>query len=173
MQIALQVLHKYLATNSNWIYNQFINFSEFDYLIFANSIQEPDKFPVENNKLYYFPKLAVGKLPLPKRLYRALLYRLLVKTGLDNKYYYRIAKNKEIALVHAHFAFNGYKYISLAKRLNVPLIVSFYGYDYDYLPKQNPKWLEKYQQLFNFADAFICEGNFGKKKTNRKRMSKR
>lgn len=164
MKITIQALHRYLATNSNWIYNQFINFSEFDYLIFANSIQDPEKFPVENNKLYYFPKLAVGKLPLLKHIYRGIVYKLIVKSGLDNRYFYRVAKNKNVSLIHAHFAFNGYKYIPLARRLNVPLIVSFYGYDYDYLPKQNPKWLEKYQQLFNFADAFICEGNFGKKK---------
>jgi len=137
---------------------------KYDYLVIANSIQEPDKFPIKYSKLFIFPKLLVGKLPFLKWLYRAILLRLLVKTGFDNIYFYNKVKSKGAELIHAHFAFNGYKYLPLAKKLNIPIIVSFYGYDYDYLPQHQPKWIAKYKIMFENVSAFICEGNYGKQK---------
>ena len=47
--------------------------------------------------------------------------------------------------------------------MNVPHIVSFYGYDYENLPYTNPIWNKRYKILFDEADIFLCEGSHGAK----------
>ncbi|MBU0713045.1 glycosyltransferase [bacterium] len=163
MKIAVQALHKYLAPNNNWIYNQFTNFKYFDYIIVANSYQDPEIFPIEKGKLYLFPKMKYGELPLFQHLFRAIVYRIFVKTGLDNCCFYFALRNKEVSIIHAHFANNAYKYLGLIRKLKVPFVISFYGYDYEMLPRQFPIWKSRYQELFHAATAIICEGEYGKK----------
>ncbi|MDH5383054.1 MAG: glycosyltransferase [Cyclobacteriaceae bacterium] len=68
---------------------------------------------------------------------------------------------KDIDLIHAHFAHVGWWNLSLKDSLNVPFIVSFYGYDYESIPHQYPKWNNRYQTLFKRADIFLAEGAFG------------
>lgn len=71
-----------------------------------------------------------------------------------------------VDIVHAHFANNGWEAIRVAKGLKVPLIVSFYGYDYESVPFQFPKWKSRYQELFLEAECFVCEGRHGAKILN-------
>lgn len=64
-------------------------------------------------------------------------------------------------LMHSHFATNGWFYRRIQRRLEIPHVVSFYGFDYERLPFTRPVWVSRYQQLFRFADRFICEGSHG------------
>lgn len=65
-------------------------------------------------------------------------------------------------LIHAHFAPAGCHYLDLAKRLDIPLIVSFYGYDYESLPARSPAWQQRYYKLFAGVSAITAAGNYGK-----------
>jgi colanic acid/amylovoran biosynthesis glycosyltransferase len=67
----------------------------------------------------------------------------------------------KIDLIHSHFAFTGWHYLRLARKLKIPHIVSFYGYDYENVPFTHPKWKKRYEGLFSKADLFLCEGSFG------------
>jgi len=64
-------------------------------------------------------------------------------------------------LIHAHFSIIGWEYQKLANALKLPLIISFYGFDYENLPHTQPIWKTRYLTLFKQATAFICEGHFG------------
>jgi len=47
-----------------------------------------------------------------------------------------------------------------AERFDLRHFVSFYGQDISRLPKQNPAWVKRYQELFNSPQThFLCEGN--------------
>ena len=92
--------------------------------------------------------LALGRIA---GLFRPLFRRLLVT----------IASREGIDILHAHFAPNGWRYRKIAGELGVPLIVSFYGYDYEHIPFVEPIWKKRYQTLFREADLFLCEGRFG------------
>ena len=70
-------------------------------------------------------------------------------------------KKEGFDIIHAHFAHVGYDCIALKKNTGLPLIVSFYGYDYEAIPFRYPAWKEKYQDLFKAADIFLAEGDFG------------
>jgi colanic acid/amylovoran biosynthesis glycosyltransferase len=63
--------------------------------------------------------------------------------------------------MHSHFAPVAWSYLKLAKRLGIPHIVSFYGYDYESLPFRKPIWRQRYVQLFKDVDLILCEGSHG------------
>ncbi len=73
----------------------------------------------------------------------------------------RQAKEWEVDLIHCHFANMGWHYIKVKELTGLPFIVSFYGFDYESLPFMFPSWEERYGELFEKADLFICEGPFG------------
>lgn len=70
-------------------------------------------------------------------------------------------KTHGIEVIHAHFAPMGCRFATLAQSTGKPLVVSFYGYDYESLPRQMPRYVALYQKLFEQADYFLCEGPFG------------
>ena len=79
-------------------------------------------------------------------------------------YYVKYVIIKEgIELMHAHFAHVGVEYMRLAAKYNIPLIVSFYGTDYERLPFEQPKYKKLYQEMFQKATFLICEGENGVK----------
>jgi len=71
------------------------------------------------------------------------------------------AKREKVQLVHAHFADNAWYFKNIAKKLNVPFFISFYGWDYEKLPYTKPAFQQHFKELFKIADRFICEGNHG------------
>ncbi|MDL1980892.1 MAG: glycosyltransferase [Deltaproteobacteria bacterium] len=64
-------------------------------------------------------------------------------------------------IAHSHFAMVGWEYMRLAKRMGIPHVVSFYGYDYEHILFRKPFWKRRYRQLFQCADLFLCEGKHG------------
>lgn len=65
------------------------------------------------------------------------------------------------AILHSHFGNNGWKALRTAERFALCHFVSFYGQDVSRLPKQNPVWLDRYQELFNSPQThFLCEGSY-------------
>jgi colanic acid/amylovoran biosynthesis glycosyltransferase len=61
------------------------------------------------------------------------------------------------SLLHAHFGHVAYGLLPIKKRLNLPLVTSFYGYDMSVLPRQ-AKWRDRFSRLFAEGDLFLVEG---------------
>ena len=68
-----------------------------------------------------------------------------------------IVKKLAPAAVHAHFGQLGYLMLPVARRLGMPLVTTFYGYDMSVLPQQ-VKWRKRYQTLFRDGALFLVEG---------------
>lgn len=62
-------------------------------------------------------------------------------------------------LLHAHFGPTGCQYRSLAKRLKIPLVCSFYGYDLARVPFEKPQYQQHYRALFEQAAAILTTGD--------------
>jgi len=60
-------------------------------------------------------------------------------------------------IIHSHFGDSGWESVPLARRLSVPHIVSFYGYDVN-LPERDQVWRLRYRKMFDRASAVLCEG---------------
>lgn len=72
-------------------------------------------------------------------------------------------QNNNIQILHAHFAPVAWSYYKLVRRSGIPLIISFYGYDYEYFPNFKPVFNQHYQDLFATAALVLCEGDHGRK----------
>lgn len=66
-----------------------------------------------------------------------------------------------IDVMHAHFAHVGVAFMHVAEKLKVPLIVSFYGTDYERLPFEKPRYKKWYRKMFEVATFVVCEGKNG------------
>jgi len=108
------------------------------------------------------------KLVKTKKLIKTENQRFSKITDRINTFYMhfqlkRIIRKNNIQVLHAHFAHIGWESIRLKNTLKIPLITSFYGYDYQSVPHKYPIWNFRYKELFNSADKIVCEGKNGPK----------
>jgi colanic acid/amylovoran biosynthesis glycosyltransferase len=60
-------------------------------------------------------------------------------------------------LVHSHFGHVGWRGLTEIEN-GIPHLVTFYGYDLSRLPQTNPKWRNRYEELFSRVAGVLCEG---------------
>jgi colanic acid/amylovoran biosynthesis glycosyltransferase len=70
----------------------------------------------------------------------------------------REARRCHAQILHSHFGNMGWRNIGVSARTGMPHVVSFYGYDVNYLPKLNPVWHKRFRELFVQARLILCEG---------------
>ena len=75
--------------------------------------------------------------------------------------FYSILKTEQPDVIHAHFGTHGSIILPSAKRLSVPVVVSFHGFDAFQLPNL-PGWMEKLEAVFNQAAAITVVSQFMK-----------
>lgn len=69
----------------------------------------------------------------------------------------RQVKRYKPDVIHAHFGPEGCMVLPVARSLDIPLVVSFYGYDVTKLiTMAGDRWRRKYRFLFRHADRFIA-----------------
>ena len=62
-------------------------------------------------------------------------------------------------LLHSHFGHIGWRDARWADQVGLRHIVSFYGADVSALPHSDARWRARYEELFEQADAILCEGS--------------
>lgn len=123
--------------------------------VVANRRVNPDERPFEDVTVVPWPALWD-----PRRVG----YRLLEVLGLGGKLesswrelwpggqeaIERIAPD----VLHAHFGRPGVKAVPIAEQLNLPLVVTFYGYDISKLPRER-RWRKAYESIWRAAQAVV------------------
>jgi colanic acid/amylovoran biosynthesis glycosyltransferase len=163
----LHLFNNYPAGNTtNWLYNLITNTPNINVIIAAEYYS---KYNFYNNSFTYIesPVASITKykqqLPLQfENLYDKIVCSITEKLlgGLKHKLNTNWEK-LHVNIAHAHFADLACDYSDFIKNKNIPLVVSYYGYDYEYLPFIKPEYIKKYKELFRKADKFICEGTHG------------
>lgn len=64
-------------------------------------------------------------------------------------------------VLHAHFGPVGCLYAPMARRLRRPLVVTFYGFDYEKILHTRPAFRQQYQRLFEQAARLVVASPFG------------
>lgn len=156
---SLQLFSQYLSRSENWAFRLIDNLPSTQIIIGSEIYLE--------NKDFYSKKFSYLKLPIKQirwhetNIFTKIIYKFISFLLKLSWYIQLLGKNVDI--IHCHYSVVGWEYRKLAKRLKVPLVVSFYGYDYESLPFNKPKWKKRYSRLFKEVDLFICEGPFGAK----------
>jgi colanic acid/amylovoran biosynthesis glycosyltransferase len=113
----------------------------------------PGHFPERPWEVYRLPLLS-GYHPQAylRRQLSYLLTPVLLRPRLSSGQWH---------LLHAHFGTAGRRFAPLAGRLGIPLVVSFYGTDYQAVPQRRPVWRRRYEALFQQAYCVLAEGPHG------------
>jgi len=115
----------------------------------------PDERPFENVTVVPWPALWN-----PRRMGHRLLEELGLDGALESSWrelwpgaeeaIERIAPD----VLHAHFGRPGVKAVPIAEQLDLPLVVTFYGYDISKLPRER-RWREAYESIWHRAQAVV------------------
>lgn len=133
----------------NWMYNQFIHFSDrFRQVFYSKKQVNSDIFPAENLRIMERYGYLTHQL---NRVYRKFTKREL----LINRW---LSEDKP-ALVHAHFGKDACVILNHLKKCkrHIPLVTSFYGWDAYVVPREE-EWRKRYRELFGWGSLFLAEG---------------
>jgi colanic acid/amylovoran/stewartan biosynthesis glycosyltransferase WcaL/AmsK/CpsK len=156
-----ELVHTYLVPTENWCYQMFRNLPDVEVVIVTECLRDAEAFPLPSARFLVtlFPRDTLGRnwivrngTAAARRAVRPLWNRLVMRSA------------RQADVLHAHFSFVGWRYLWLARRVAKPLVVSFYGYDYEWLPTNHPEWRERYHILFENAALFVTEGVNGREK---------
>lgn len=163
----LHLFLSYLPAAANWVYRMMVNLPNSDLKVAAYAYHE-EQFHTPNVEMLPLPEwvkgeLVEGNFKEEPSFFAKPIYKVKHQI-LNSQFFDIIAKQAEkwnVDLIHVHFANMGWHFLKLKELTNLPYIVSFYGFDYESLPFMFPSWESRYQELFEKADLFICEGPFG------------
>ncbi len=161
------VFNSYLPQTENWAYNLISNLPESQIHIAAKNYLKNNfyhqEFHFADNYFDEFDQLnrRLGKLSFSNILKKITIKAIPFLFGSVEQAFINYGRKNEIQLVHAHFANVGWEFRNIATKLNVPFVISFYGWDYEKLPYTQPIFQDHFKTLFKIADAFICEGHHG------------
>jgi colanic acid/amylovoran biosynthesis glycosyltransferase len=90
---------------------------------------------------------------------RQVWYRGLRKFRLSDpqRYLQAVATRIGAPTIHSHFGDMGWRNLTAVRSLGAKHVVTFYGYDVNQLPS-DAVWRRRYDQMFEEADLFLCEG---------------
>jgi colanic acid/amylovoran biosynthesis glycosyltransferase len=112
-----------------YIYNQLLALRRYQPLVLARRMENEAAFPWE-------PVFASGlSLSRDARLAAELAHKVRIFTPWERRYFFGVARALDIRLIHAHHGQDGRYALSLVRRLGLPLITAFYGWDASRLPR--------------------------------------
>ena len=172
MKKVLHVFNQYLPKTEKWAYQLIAHTTQYEQHIASKVYLEEtpgrEQFSFMDNPSSKL-ELLDQKTDWKKNIFKKAYIRgskQLNRSFADLLKDYLI-KN-EIDVVHAHFANMGWEILPIVKLLDLPLVVSFYGWDYEMLPHVKPEWKERYTQMFAVVDLVLVEGKHGKQTLNKK-----
>lgn len=152
-RVVAHIHNSFFAKSETFIYNYVSNLKNFHPICLAWEFANLDQFPFPNDDLYC--------LSFDRHTFRYIYHEILKKCFEIDLHAEGILKRRKAQLIHAHFGPNGFYALKLKRRLGIPLITSFYGYDMSRLSKQE-KWKRRYNTLFQESDLCLVEGPYMK-----------
>lgn len=161
---SMNVMHlfgTYLPMTENWCYRLIKHLPDTQLYIVAEKPDNEGVFALSNSLCLIMPTAEWPMAPHP-----------IIKTGAKlvciflRKLWMRLLIHfaGKSSIIHAHFSYMGWNYLQLAEMKKVPMVVSFYGYDYENLPNREAVWRGRYDEMFRRVSMFIAEGNAGRNK---------
>jgi colanic acid/amylovoran biosynthesis glycosyltransferase len=152
----IRVLHSmdtFLSLSENWIYPQIVGVRDVKARVICDHLRNLETFPLQRSRL-------IGSVPpwwhalgIPK-FCDVLASRAGKRSSLVD---FKIRCWRP-DIIHAHFGSLGWNNLTRKRRMKIPLVTSFYGWDAWFLPKTRSFWQDRYRELFPVGEAFLVEG---------------
>ncbi|PWJ40916.1 glycosyltransferase [Sediminitomix flava] len=160
----LHTFRNYLFNTENWAYHLIKHIPDTKNVVTAENFLTENfydaSFDFIQFPIAYYPPNSIKSAPFLDTLifYVSNAFRKLA----HEKYVTDHAKEAKVELIHSHTAPAAWKHLNIAKKLQIPHVVSFYGFDYKQLLTLEPIWKKRYTILFKEIDFCIAEGYHGK-----------
>jgi colanic acid/amylovoran biosynthesis glycosyltransferase len=162
-------LDAYLPSTYTWLYNIYKNIDLYEVIFFSVCYESHGSFPLKSrDSIFMCPGYQKNISGALQQFMRRVLRIVLFESGIGSLYFTWIGKKLSVKLIHGHFGHVACSYLPVATMLHIPLVVSFYGYDYDMILNRNPRLIPKYEKLFRRAAMVLTEGEFGRNKLIRR-----
>ena len=136
---------RYLGSTETFIYSYLAHAQRSKPLVLTDVMRNMTSFPIACS--YLFSK---------KESQAPWVKDALAKLDYPNCFE-GLIQERGIRVLHAHFGGMGYAALRLKRKLNIPLVTTFYGYDASGL-LQIPEWQWAFQGLFRDGDLFLALG---------------
>lgn len=150
--IVLHVVETFLGRSETFIYNYVSGHANWEPVVLCRFTDNEKEFPVK--------RMVTIPAPVTKR---DPVWWLNVGVGavtgrtLWHRRAEAVLREVKPAVIHAHFGQQGWLMLPVKRRLNLPLVTTFYGYDMSVLPRL-PRWPARLAELFREGDLFLTEG---------------
>lgn len=140
----------FLEFSQAFVYEELINHQKYEIDVFALNKKNPERFPYKN-VYYHFPTEGI----LEK--IKGFIYNI---TTYSQKFF-KIFKDRKYSVIHAQFGPGSIYALYYAQKFNLPLIVTFGGYDVPLLQtkrRYNPIYLRYWllsEKMFRDVDLFL------------------
>lgn len=111
-------------------------------------------------KLNFCEELTVHEVP--DAFYKKIANSTAFHLNRPLPFYRKTIQKHKPDIIHAHFGFDAYKMLAIARDENIPLVVSFYGSDVSRLPGEFG-WKNRYKKLARYGARFIAASDFMKR----------
>jgi len=165
--IAIYVQH-YLSPSMTFIYRQIIGVQNAvkPIVLSSHKVENLNMFPIEQVHFRSRNLLRIKTSRIFNKIYgrHKLLSRKPKISFNQNKFFTQIISNNDVKLIHAHFGPSGIEILPITRDLNIPLVVSFHGYDGSILLnyedyRQNLKKVFEYSHVIVPSDYMLNELN--------------
>jgi colanic acid/amylovoran biosynthesis glycosyltransferase len=146
------VVAEYLPRSATFIYTLLRFQRGFRPVVLAGRTANLAEFPIAS-----VVELSPPEAPAPRRIARRLTAHAAGCRTTDAHRIWSEAARLRCVCLHAHFGPVGYECLTARRRLDVPLVTTFYGRDLS-LPVGDRRWQRRYARLFAEGTGFVCEG---------------
>ena len=147
MKTVAHCVNAYLHGNGQWIHSQMVGLRRYRPIVLAQKRQNVADYPVA--QLYCADQSGIVQ---------RILVRGLRKLTGQYPAYGPILAREQAGLLHAHFGYEGFRYLRSQAASGLPLLTSFYGADATKSPRE-AAWRRRYEELFDRGTAFLAEGS--------------
>lgn len=138
---------EFLTPSMTFIHRQLTSLpGDWSTFVLARTHKNEQLFPYQN--VYISPRSIGDKLV--NKVYRAIGYRFKSLGGESRKYFSSILEKEKPSLIHAHFGPSALEILPTARKLSIPMITTFHGFDASTLLLQKC-YLEQLKELFSYS----------------------
>lgn len=146
----------FLSISMTFIYRQLLGVSEwFDPIVLCKSVENMDVFPYE--QVFHRSESIPEKIGT--RVYRIAKGKHAALSPFQSSFYRRVLQDRRVRLIHAHFGPYGLDMLPIAKRLGIPLVVTFHGFDASTLLSDS-RYTAQLRELFEYAHVITASADF-------------
>lgn len=150
--IVVQSVQRWLPQTETWLYTQVTSLPpDIVSHVACTRTENLDQFP--------YPRVhALMDLPRWQHVWDRAMRRLRFRNHL--RFLYSVARRTQARVLHSHFGFVGWRDLGVSRGLGIKHVVTFYGVDVLFYPTMDPRWRDRYRDMFAQVDMVLCEGPY-------------